>query len=456
LGSTFEDYYAGSVEPSHLYLDNRFIQFAQARCLLDESETLGSETKEPPPGVNWPDSFHEVFKLAKPGIRRPREFDFIAQLGADSPHFNYPLRQVGEANYSIRRKAGSTEEVGNIALNQAIREAYPGATYFHFKNPLHVLEWRSSSFDRSIRVDDARKTPPTKPMLRKTVNIGFGIDDVVSGRIMSKGSSLIAEVFLQVNESVEGYRIGANTFLYKDLRQKNPAMSRKQRDFRTTGVVIKIDEDWFSGSGSQAKTRALLAEALTELLKREKSVSPNDVDSASTHIAIYQNGAPARATDTIVIYDSIYGGLRLTEPLFKDLPYYVDRLVKAAQLAGSHAALSDDHAAKLSLWASSLEQGSPSLSEELVPSEGEILIYSPGSMVSVLQNGVLFERSLIAPQLLPFGGKDILVYTYDAGGSGAGMVPHDQVQATSQDWSFSFWNPKTGEIRDASSDEAEF
>jgi DEAD/DEAH box helicase domain-containing protein len=456
LGATFEDYYAGSVEPSHLYLDNRFIQFAQARCLLDESENLGSETKEPPPGVSWPSSFPEIFKLAKPGVRRPKEYDFVAQLGADSPHWNYPLRQVGEANYVLRRKSGSADEVGNIALNQAIREAYPGATYFHFRNPMHVLEWRSTSFDRSIRVDDSKKAPPTKPMLRKTVNIGFGMDDVVSGRIMSKGSSLVAEVFLQVNESVEGYRIGSNTFLYKDLRQKNPSMSRKQRDFRTTGVVVKIDEDWFSGSGNQARTRAVVAAALTDLLKRERSVSPNDVDSASTHIAIYRNGAPARATDTIVIYDSIYGGLRLTEPLFNELPHYIEKLVKAAELAGDHAAVSHDISLRLASWASELEQGSPGPAEELVPSAGELLVYAPGSVVSVLQNGVLFERTLIGPQMLPFSGNDILVYSYEAGSGGAGMIPHDQVQATGQDWSFSFWNPKTGALRDASADEATF
>lgn len=456
LGATFEEYYAGSVEPSHLYLDNRFIQFAQARCLIEESENLGTETSQPPPGVAWPSSFSEVFKLAKPGVRRSKEYDFVAQLGADSPHLNYPLRQVGEANYSIRRKSGPTEEIGNIALNQAIREAYPGATYFHFRNSLHILEWRSTSFDRSIRVDDAKKSPPTKPMLRKMVNVGIGIDDVVAGRIMSNGSSLVAEVYLQVNESVEGFRIGKNTYLYKDLRQKNPAMSRKQRDFRTTGIVIKIDEPWFSGGGEPARTRALVADALTDLLMREKSVSPNDVDSASTNIAIYKHGTPSRASDMIVIYDSIYGGLRLTEPLYNELTTYVERLVKAAQLAGDHAAVSTEIAGKLASWVNGLEIGSPSPSEQLVPAEGEVLIYSPGSVVSVLQNNVLFERTLLAPTMVNFGGTDILVYSYNLGNGTSGMIPHEQVQATGQDWSYSFWNPITKQIRDISADEASF
>ena len=202
-----------------------------------------------------------------------------------------------------------------------------------------MLEWRTS-FDRSIRVEEAKKAPPTKPMLRKTVNVGLGPDEIVGGRIQSSASGLLAEVFLQVNEFVEGYRVGPNTFAYRDLRQSNPKMSRKQREFRTTGVVLKISEDWFAGSGTvQATNRALVATALADLLKRERSVSQNDIDHAATHIAIYQNGALSRATDTIVIYDSIYGGLRLTEPLYNAFPEYLMKLHNAAELAGDAAAL---------------------------------------------------------------------------------------------------------------------
>ena len=233
-------------------------------------------------------------------------------------------------------------------------------------------------------------------------------------------------------------------------------MSRKQRDFRTTGIVIKIDEPWFSGSGEQARTRALVADALTDLLKREKSVSPNDIDSASTHIAIYKNGTPSRALDTIVIYDSIYGGLRLTEPLYNELASYITRLSKAAELAGHHAAVPEDIAAKLEVWAGGLSVGSPGPADQLVPSEGELLIYAPESVVSVLQNNVLFERTLIAPMMLNFAGSEILVYSYDTGNGSTGMIPHEQVQATGQDWSYAFWNPRTNQIRDANSDEAAF
>jgi DEAD/DEAH box helicase domain-containing protein len=90
FGQTFSDYFQGSVEPSYLYTGNRFIQFAHARCLLDEMEVLQQDRSGPPPGVDWPESFGEVLKYARRTGGRPREFDYIAQLGADNPHVNYP------------------------------------------------------------------------------------------------------------------------------------------------------------------------------------------------------------------------------------------------------------------------------------------------------------------------------------------------------------------------------
>jgi DEAD/DEAH box helicase domain-containing protein len=141
-GETFKDYYEGSVEPSYLYLGNRFIQFAHARCLSNEMETLGGNRGCLPAGINWPEGFASALKLAKPGAGHPKEFDLIAQVGADEPHLNYPLRNVGEANFEIKEGRGDYQlRVGNISTNQAIREAYPGATYLHLGSAYKVLEW---------------------------------------------------------------------------------------------------------------------------------------------------------------------------------------------------------------------------------------------------------------------------------------------------------------------------
>jgi DEAD/DEAH box helicase domain-containing protein len=457
FGTTFQEYYEGSVEPSHLYLNNRFIQFAQARCLLDESEALGSETKEPPPGVSWPETFQAVYDIAKPGVRRPREYDYIAQLGADAPHFNYPLRQVGEASYKLKEGARDfSEQIGDIALNQAIREAYPGALYLHLRRPTKVVEWRSSSFERTIRIEQARNPTPTRPILKKTVNVSLNADDIVGGKLLSGPNGALAEINVQVNESVEGFSMGGKALLYRDLRAQDPRMTRKQREFRSTGVVLRINEGWFAGNGQQATVRLAVAEALKQLLLRDKSISPNDIDAAHTNIAFYVDGAPRRATDTIVIYDSIYGGLRLTEPLFGEFSSYLTMMDKAAELAGTGAMVSADVAVKLRDWFAGLSHGTPSITEAPIAGDGEYLIYAPGSEVAVLHQGVLVDRQLVEPKLFNVGDATMLMYRYENGGRGGAWVPHDQVQATGQDWHYAFWNPTTGEIRDADTVDGSF
>ncbi|WP_298165308.1 DEAD/DEAH box helicase [Novosphingobium sp.] len=449
LGSSFQEYFEGSVEPSYLYLDNRFIQFAHARCLMDESDQLGFSDAKIPPGVIWPDSFEKVYEVAKPSIRRPKEFELIAQIGANSPHYNYPLRQVGEPNYKLKESArGNAEEIGDIALNQAIREAYPGATYLHLKRPMKVSEWKSNAFDRSIRLYDAKNPAITRPILHKSVNVGASSEEVVSNRILSGERGLIAEVSLQVNEAVLGYQIGGNSFLYKDLRTKDPRMSKKQREFSTTGVVLQIRDPWFSGSGPQAQVRKAVSDALRQMILREKSIAPTDIDDSHSNIAFYQNGVPRRATDTVVIYDSIYGGLRLTESLFEDFGEFLDRLNKAAAMAGNEALISADVVDKLMDWHGSLQEGTMPAGGHLVAPDGELVVYEPGSLVSVRINGTLVERELLGVQFLDMGDTKLLMYRYKNRDDGVSWVPHDQIEPTGQDWKQVFWNPANNTFSD--------
>jgi DEAD/DEAH box helicase domain-containing protein len=451
FGETFKEYYSGSVEPSYLYLGNRFIQFAHARCLADEIEVLKSDHSGLPPGVSWPDGFAQILKYARPGGGRPREFDFIAQLGADAPHINYPLRQVGEANFDIKEgPAGHPGRVGNIATNQAIREAYPGANYLHLGKTFKVLEWSTRSLDRSIRVTTASSPVPTRALLRKSVTLSLGQDGIVENRIHRCATGLVAEVHLQVNESVEGYTIGSTSYLYKDLRAENPNMSRKQRDFRTTGVIIRIDEPWFAGTqGPNPHIREQVAKGLLGLISRDRSIAPQDVDATHSNIALITESGPRRLTDAIVIYDSVYGGLRLTEDLFVEFARYVDQLGKAAGLAGVDAIVPATTAAQLQTWSETLGAGDVDSTGGAPPPDGWYQIYRPGSVVSVLHNGNFVERELLQPKLAdPFGtGTPSLFYSYRVT-AGAGFVPHDQVQPTGHDWSWVYWNPETDEYQE--------
>ncbi len=448
-GESFQSYYETSVEPSYLYLGNRFIQFAHARCYVDEAEALGAEKGKLPPGIAWPDGFSSAVRYALPGGGRPREFDFIAALGADSPHLNYPLRQVGEANLEIKFQRDTADRLGNIAMNQAIREAYPGATYLHYGRAYKVAEWQTRANDRSIRVFQAEKGgAPTKPLLRTTVNASLEQDGIVDSHILQCDRGLVAEVQLQVTESVEGYRVPGGTHLYKDLRAQNPAMTRKQRDFRTTGIVVRIEDNWFSGGSPEASlARRVVAEGLKDLLARDRSIAPQDIDAVSTNVAMVGPNGPQRVTDCVVIYDAVYGGLRLTEDLFVEFQSYTRQLVRAAEMAGEDALIPLAIAQQLAAWAQSLEKPGAAPIPLLNIPTGWMQIYKPGSEMATYHHNSLISVTLGNPQMFAFGDTSMLVYAHERNG-GTQMVTHAQLQPVGQDWQWALWNPATGEIKD--------
>ncbi|MBY3585154.1 DEAD/DEAH box helicase [Rhizobium bangladeshense] len=451
FGQTFEDYLNDSVEPSYLYTGNRFIQFANARCLWDEMEVMKQDRAPLLSSTSWPEGFEAILSHARPGSARPREFDFIAQLGSDNPHLNYPLRQIGEANFEIKLgRNDQSRRVGNIAANQALREAYPGANYLHLGQSYKVHQWVASSFERSIRVDYSKSHVPTKAILRKTVNMALDHLSVIDSRIRRNEKGLIAEANLQVNESVEGYRIGSTTFLYRDLRAENPNMSRKQRDIRTTGAVIMIDEPWFAGSTlNGAANRDAFGRALVGVLARERSISPQDIDYAATNIALMTDNGPKRVSNCIVIYDAVYGGIRLTEDLFDRFDDYLEQILKAAELAGGDAIVSTDLATVLLSWSQHLEDGDAFETELLSSPDGWYQVYRPGSIVSTYHNGQLVARELVSPKLLDVlgDGNKTLFYSYKLGGKQA-VIPHDQVHVAGEEWSYVLWNPETNEYRE--------
>ena len=379
----------------------------------------------------------------------------MAQIGADSPHFNFPLRQLGETNVEIQQGSGGFEtELGDIAYHQAIREAYPGATYLHLGNAYKVKQWNQGFNKLIIRVAPAHRAVPTRPLLRKSVTIDLSREGIIPGRIKHGPEGLLAEAQVQVNESVEGYAIGNSQYRYRDERAKNPNMRRKQRDFRTTGVVVKIENDWFSNS----VVRQEVANGLRDLLARERSIAPQDIDSAHTNIALATEvGLQRSITDIVVVYDSVYGGLRLTENLFDEFNRYIERLSLGAELSRGDGIVSTETAERLSSWSRSLSEAGDFAYQQSVsepPRDGNWLrVFKPGSLVGLFLGGNPVEREIVEPVYRDFfnTGTPVLYYSYQDSNANA-YTPADAVQPVGQDWEWIFWNPDTGEYQELESE----
>lgn len=85
---------------------------------------------------------------------------------------------------------------------------------------------------------------------------------------------------------------------------------------------------------------------------------------------------------------------------------------------------------------------------QLSAPSGELVVYEPGSIVSVRINGTLFERELLEVKFFDIGDTKLLMYRYKNRDDGDSWVSHEQIEQTGQDWKQVFWNPVTNTFED--------
>jgi len=460
-GTTFREYHDMSVEPCYLYLDNRFMQYAHARCLVDELEGVGSKEKSTlPTRVQWPNGFANVFQAARPGGDRPKEFDAIAQLGGDLPQRGYPLRNIGEVSFKIGL-GEQADQIGEVTLAQALRECYPGGIYYHLAKPYKVLLWRTSAIQPLIQVKRVKESKVTKPRIRTWINAGLSGSDLVEGHLRRGEEGFIAECQMLITERVEGFTEsdGGSYRSYQELREKNPNLRPRMRQFRTTGVIVCIREQWFK----EPITKGFLADQLRDIFCREYSVLPQDIGTASTNISIKTIEGHAAHSDCIAIFDQTYGSLRLTERAYVDFAHLLHRLEVAAESeSGTGGTYYKRIVERLMTFERSLKD------EEFfepppmrgIEEGGLIQVFAPGSRVGVREKGVLFSDAvIIAPTIFPDGK---LWYQVKCPPKHAASPPvkkwvnpeYIEPTAAEGDWEYALWDPKTQEyVQEEEADE---
>ena len=408
-GTTFREYHEMSVEPSYLYLDNRFMQFAHGRCLAVERESLDASLKLPMTAAQWPKGFEKSYLAARPGGRRPPEFDAIAELGGDSPQYGYPLRNVGEVNFQIKLHSDSIS-IGDASQLQALRECYPGATYLHLAHAYEVAAWHERSHQPFIRVKHGTPYRRTRPRITTWINTGLTSADLLEGHVRKGETGFLAECEMQITERVEGFvdeRTG-EFFSYRHLQQRNPNLRARSRNFRTSGVVLCVRHNWFK----EATAKRMFADRLREIFVREYSVSPQDIGSASSNISVRTLDGGGVRGGCIAVFDETYGSLRLTERLYLEFEHVLERLSAAAALeeegsGGNFKSLVSGVREELSMFSAG---GAPEIGIEDVPT-GYEQVFTRGSRVGYRQVGQLVvDVEIIQPTLGVPGAEGQLMY----------------------------------------------
>ena len=454
-GTTFREYHEMSVEPSYLYLDNRFMQFAHGRCLAVELESLTAPLKLPRRATLWPQGFEERYLAARPGGQRPPEFDAVAERGGDSPHHGYPLRNVGEVNFQIKLHSNSIS-IGDASQLQALRECYPGATYLHLAHAYTVAAWHERSHQPFIRVQRGTPYRRTRPRITTWINTGLTSADLLEGHVRKGEKGFLAECEMQITERVEGFvdqRTG-EFHSYQHLQQHNPNLRARSRNFRTSGVVLCVHHNWFKDS----IVKRAFADRLREVFVREYSVSPQDIGSASSNISVRTPDGGGVRGGCIAVFDETYGSLRLTERLYLEFDHVLERLSAAATVEEEGP---DDNTFK-SLVARVREElsmfsagGSPEIGIEDVPT-GYEQVFKTNSRVCYRQVGQLVvDVEIIRPTLGIPGAEGQLMYQVKCPprpGQRPALrwIPASAVEPSgdADSWDYAWWNRETESYED--------
>ena len=445
-GTSFREYHDLSVEPSYLYLDNRFMQFAHGRCLADEREAL-SAPAELPTRIGWPPGFGDRYRAARPGGDRAPEFDAIAALGGDTPHRGYPLRNVGEVGFGIKLSENS-DSIGEISQSQALRECYPGATYLHGMRPYEVASWNVSTFSPFIRVKPGRPGRSTRPRITTYVRCAITADELTDGHLRLGTDGFLAECQMLITERVDGYTDNQRDHFhsYQELQRTNPRMRARSRNFRTTGVVLRVGTEWFRPDGVKRE----FVDRLREVFAREYSVLSHDIGSAATNITVHDSGGTTWRGGCVVLFDQTYGSLRLTERLYTDFEHILDRLGAAAGNSDAFTAVVRQVRAASSQFSST--DPLSRLFESEAPS-GYEQVFTRGSRVCFRQRGsIARDVVIIQPTIWPSGE---LMYQVEAAVqpgrlSVRNWIPASAVEpsADADAWEYAWWNRQTEAYED--------
>ena len=439
FGTSLEEYHGMSVEDSYLYLDNRFMQFAHARCLADEMEALRAP-QDLPKDIEWPEDFEVIYKAARPGGNYGVDFEHIAELGGDTPHRSYLLRSLAETNYEIKYRE-DTDSIGEISEVYALRECYPGATYLHNTEAYEVVAWRRG-FQPFIHVKRTSPFRRTAPLISTWINAEIMAGTLMGNFLLKSKDGFLAECHMQVSEQVRGYhnRQTGDYFYYKDLRQRNPNMIARTRRFRTSGVIFHIENEWFK----QDTNRRLIADRLREIFVHEYSINPQDIGSATSHIQIQSVEDIGNRQQCIAIFDQTYGSLRLTEKLYVNFDHLLQRL--SDSFANDFRPFIDETRNSFGTF----EPYSPLANEGAAIPSGYVNAFTPGSTVLFrVHGGVSQEVQII--QLTIYGDGRLMyqVEGYVRPGQPAlkHWIPFESVEESADPEAYGYapWNLETQE-----------
>ncbi len=293
-----------------LYLDNEFIQYIHALCLVglhgsSEGAALGNQNLENSQ-VAFPDGFISLCNRVK-NSNEPPHLKILSPTGTEVPHYTFPLRDI-EKQYKLELVEGRDRtSLGDITKSQQMREAYPGAVYLHM-----LRRYRVSSIGQNIISLRNEGHYTTRPILQVLPYPNIQ-DGLISGKNVTNTSVL--ECHLDVYEKIFGYyqKVGNQddiAFNYPNQYFNGRAYSRR---IVTTGVLISRGP--LSSISSIRKIEAIANIFFNVFLTNIPFESLDLSFCIGSFNELNHGGLFSAGDNYICIFDKTYGSLRLTSRL---------------------------------------------------------------------------------------------------------------------------------------------
>jgi DEAD/DEAH box helicase domain-containing protein len=317
-------YLARPMEPSWLYLDNRYIQYANALCAAVEARAHG-QGADASPYQSLPASFRVLLdNEIVPNASIADDLYPLKQRGMVEPHVEFPIRHGTERTFQVTDFAQAP--LGSVTFKQVLREAYPGAVYRYLARPHRVRH-----FDhRNGRIVVTReKHVSTRPTLQSMVFPTF----LSSLALRTSESGFIAEVPVQVSARVIGFtEQRGRTKTEHRYGPQSPWYHRELNHFfSTTGVCW-----YFPGKRCVSEdTATWVLRAFCEVV----GVHEGDVGVGTFHAKSTPLGPGVR--QGVCIFDASDGSLRLTQHLLARFDAVIARAIELAAQDDSLDAVDD-------------------------------------------------------------------------------------------------------------------
>ena len=132
--SPLQQYVCRESEPNWLYLENRYIQYANALCATVELQARGIASTAGLDYAGLPESFRRhIDNELNPVEAVPQDLYPLKQRAQGNPHYEFPIRSAAEQSFDVE---GPLErKLGTLTYGQVLREGYPGAVYYYMARP---------------------------------------------------------------------------------------------------------------------------------------------------------------------------------------------------------------------------------------------------------------------------------------------------------------------------------